>query len=222
MKSVLVISPHPDDETLGCGGTLLRHKAAGDSVNWLIISRMNINNGFSSEKITERAHEIDLVAAQYGFSQVVLGKFDAMALDTYPKKDIVGEISRVIQTIRPNIVYVPHRLDAHSDHTAVFDASLSATKSFRNPFITSIRAYETLSETEFGLRPEDPGFRPNLFVDISQFLERKIEIMRLYLGELAEHPFPRSEKSIRALALLRGATSGASAAEAFIVLREIW
>lgn len=126
-----------------------------------------------------------------------------------------------MKSVEPNIVYLPYRTDAHSDHAAVFDAVASCTKSFRYPNIRSIRAYETLSETEFGMRPEDGGFRPNLFVNISDFMDKKLDIMSLYEGEMADHPFPRSVDSLKALATLRGSTSGCHAAEAFVILREI-
>jgi len=103
----------------------------------------------------------------------------------------------------------------------VFCAMASCTKSFHYPYIRRVRIYETLSETEFGLRPDDHGFKPNLWVDISNYLEKKIGIMRLYESELGQHPFPRSEENIRALATFRGATAGVQFAEAYISVKEV-
>jgi LmbE family N-acetylglucosaminyl deacetylase len=123
--------------------------------------------------------------------------------------------------VQPNTIYLPYRSDIYSDHEIVFDAVSSCTKSFRYPFVKQIRVYETFFEMEFGIRPEDSGFRPNLWIDISEFLDKKIEIMKLYKGEMGEHPFPRSEQTIRALATLRDSTAGCVAAEAFISLKEI-
>ena len=222
MITVLVVAPHPDDETLGCGGTLLRHQAEGDSINWLIMTQITEKTGFSKQRVTERAEEIQAVTDAYGFNQVHQAKFDTARLDTEPKADLVKEVSDFINKIEPEIIYLPFRNDVHSDHEMVFDAVASCTKTFRYPFIQKIRAYEVLSETEFSLRPEDSGFRPNLFVDITNHLKKKIEIMQLYKGELGEHPFPRSVKNIEALATLRGATVGGGAVEACMSLKEIW
>lgn len=221
MSIVLVVAPHPDDETLGCGGTLLRHVAEGDNVHWIIVTTMTVSQGFSEERITMRSAEIDSVASAYGFSQVHRIGLPTTRLDTLAVGDLVSAISNIFQAIRPNTVYLPYRNDAHSDHAAVFDATTSCCKSFRHPSVKRVYAYETLSETEFNLRPDDRGFRPNLFIDISDRLERKLQILNLYVGEMRTFPFPRSEECVRAQAMLRGSQAGAYAAEAFMVLKEI-
>lgn len=220
-KVVLCIAPHPDDETLGCGGTLLRHVENGDEVHWLIMTCLTQEDGFSAERISSRDQEIIDVTKRYGFAGVHRADFSTTKLDTYSKGDVVNAVSKVIQAVQPEMLYVPYRNDVHSDHAAVFDAAISCTKSFRYPTIKAVYAYETLSETEFGLRPDDPGFRPNLLVDIARWLEQKIEIMALYKGEMGAFPFPRSEVCLRAQAMLRGSQAGVMAAEAFMILREI-
>ena len=220
-KKILCIAPHPDDETLGCGGTLLRHVAEGDQVHWLIMTTIIEEAGFDRQRVHSRADEIKRVAEAYGFVSTHQTSFATTRLDTYAKSDLVVEISEYIRQVQPDTVYLPYRNDVHSDHTVVFDAAASCTKSFRYPYIKRVRVYETLSETEFSIRPDDTGFKPNLWVDISEYLDRKIEIMGLYEGEMGEFPFPRSVLNLRALAALRGATAGVSAAEAFISLKEI-
>jgi len=107
----------------------------------------------------------------------------------------------------------------HTDHRAVFDAAAACTKWFRYPSVKRVLAYETLSETDFGLGTE-LGFRPNVFVDISPFLERKLQAMDIYASEIAPFPFPRSQDALRALARVHGTSSGYHAAEAFQLLRE--
>lgn len=221
MRTVLVVAPHPDDESLGCGGTLLRHIAEGDSVHWIIVTTMTVSQGFSEDRIATRNAEIDSVASAYGFSQVHRIGLPTTRLDTLAVGDLVGAIGKVFHAIRPDTVYLPYRNDVHSDHVAVFDATTSCCKNFRHPSVKRVYAYETLSETEFGLRPDDPGFRPNLFIDISDRVERKIQILNLYAGEMGDFPFPRSEECVRAQAVLRGSQAGVHAAEAFMVLREI-
>jgi len=221
MQKVLVIAPHPDDETLGCGGTLLRHVEQGDEVSWLIMTTMKGTGLFTEERILSRDQEIQAVENAYNFNKVIQADFCTTELDALPQKKLISFISDVINDVQPEVVYLPYVNDVHSDHEAVFLAAASCMKSFRNPFVKSVRVYETLSETEFSLRTDDTGFRPNLWVDISSFLEKKIGIMRLYEGESGEHPFPRSEKNLRALATLRGATAGVAYAEAFMIIKEV-
>lgn len=221
MSTILVVAPHPDDESLGCGGTLLRHVDEGDSVHWLVVTTMTAAQGFSAERIAARQKEIDAVAAVYPFAGVHRAELPTTRLDTLPVGDLVGAIGKVFQAVKPDTVYLPYRNDAHSDHAAVFDATAACCKSFRHPSVKRVYAYETLSETEFGLRPDDPGFRPNLFVDIGDRLERKLKILHMYAGEMGAFPFPRSEECVRAQAALRGSLAGVRAAEAFMVLKEI-
>jgi N-acetylglucosamine malate deacetylase 1 len=220
MSIVLVVAPHPDDETLGCGGTLLRHIAEGDQVHWLIMSTISTGSDFSQEKVESRKIEIKQVANKYGFSSFYQADFISTQLDTYPLSSLINVASKYISEIEPEIIYLPYRNDVHSDHVTVFDAVSSCTKSFRYPYIKKVRAYETLSETEFSIDHTDSGFKSNCWVDITQTLDKKIEIMRLYKGEMGVHPFPRSEKNIQALATLRGARAGVEAAEGFINLME--
>ena len=110
----------------------------------------------------------------------------------------------------------------HSDHKITFDTVISLAKTFRCPFIKRFLAYEVVSETEFSPPFQNSVFIPNSFSDISEYLERKISIRRMYKGEMKEHPFPRSENNLRALATFRGAAAGVKYTEAFMVLKEIW
>lgn len=218
MNNVIVITPHPDDETLGCGGTILRHKNQGDKVFWLIVTKMG--EKFDSSRRTKRKKEIDKVQKLYRFDGVIQLEFEAGNLDNMPLSAIIGKISEAFNTIEPNIVYLPYRSDIHSDHKVVFDATVACTKWFRYPFVNKILVYETLSETDFTINPDANQFRPNVFVDISEHLHDKIRIMETYESELDDHPFPRSIKAIKSLAYLRGATAGYEAAEAFMLLKE--
>jgi LmbE family N-acetylglucosaminyl deacetylase len=136
-------------------------------------------------------------------------------------KDLISEISKIIQKVEPGLIYIPNRSDIHTDHQVAFKAIMSCTKVFRNSFIRKILMYECLSETEFSPSLQTDIFIPNVFVDITGFLEEKIKIMNTYRGEMGTFPFPRSEENIRALATYRGATAGVEAAEAFVLLKEV-
>lgn len=217
-ERILVVAPHPDDESLGCGGALLRHRAEGAEAHWLVVTDMT--TGYGDERRRARELEIAEVATRYGFAGVHRLGLPTTYLDTLPMSDVVGAVAAVVAEVAPQRVYLPHRHDVHSDHTVVFDAVVAATKTFRAPSVRSLLAYETLSETDFAVRP-DGVFRPNLFVNITDQLGEKLDILDLYAGELRPFPFPRSREAITALATLRGAQAGFTAAEAFMSLKEI-
>jgi len=218
---VLCAAPHADDESLGCGGTLLRHAAEGDEVHWLLFTKMQESQGFKREQIDARSEEIREVARSYGFAATHELDFPTMELDTLPQSVLVGAVSRVVAQVQPNIIYLPYRYDAHSDHARVFDAVAACTKSFRYPSVRRVLAYETLSETEFGLRPDATSFKPNHFVGIQPWLDTKLSILKIYASELGPFPFPRSEQCALAQAQLRGSQAGLTAAEAFMMLKDI-
>lgn len=221
MKRVLIIAVHPDDETLGCGGTILKHKAKGDQVHWLIISKAH-------QKITSIPNIVDLqkeyikkAARKYGFDSYTQLDFNTTDLDQYPRGELVSAIAKSINNIQPQYLYFNHFADVHSDHRVAFDAIYSCTKNFRCPFIEKILLFEVLSETEFAPAIRNNAFVPNVFNDITPYIEKKIEIMQLYATELMEEPHPRAISSIKALARYRGSRIGIEFAEAFQLILEI-
>ena len=216
-NKILVIAVHPDDETLGCGGTLLKHKANGDEIHWLICT--TIDKSHSYYKIREE--EIEKVSKLYNFDSIHNLRLKTMQVDEYSISELINKVSKVINEIKPNTIYLPFKGDVHSDHRKIFEASYSCTKSFRYPFIKKIYMVETLSETEFAPSTKEDSFIPNVFVDISEYFEKKIEIMKVFESEIAPHPFPRSERNLRALATFRGATCGCEYAESLMLLKEI-
>ncbi len=221
MTKILVVAPHADDESLGCAGTLLKHIENGDEVYWLLVTGMSIESGFTEQQIKTREAEISQVAQLYRFTETFELKLPPARLDMLAKGNVVCAISDVIKRVQPEVVYTVYRNDAHSDHEIVFDATMSATKTFRYPFVKRVLAYETISETDFSMKPEDPGFRPNVFTSIDGYLDEKLDILSVFESEMGEFPFPRSEKAIKSLAYLRGAQANCEAAEAFMLLKEI-
>lgn len=217
---VLVIAPHPDDETLGCGGTLLKHVAAGDSVSWVIVTKA-YEPRWSSEVIERREREIEQVSAAYGFAQRFRLTFPAARLDTVPLEELLHSINEIVATVKPDWIYTVHTGDIHSDHRVVFEATMSAVKSFASSGVQRILSYETISSTDAMPPGATTVFLPNVYCDITPFIERKLEIMSLYRGEVHPYPMPRALESIRALARFRGATVATEYAEAFMLLREL-
>lgn len=218
---VIVIAPHPDDETLGCGGALLRHIDDGDAVHWLIATDASTDNGYTAEVASLQQEQINKIATAYGFTKTHNLGFPPVKLDTLPKAELVAAIGKVVNEVLPEIIYVPFRGDVHTDHAAVFDAMISCTKWFRYPSIRRVLCYETLSETDFGINPESQRFAPNYFVNITPFVDKKIEIALMYTEEMGQFPFPRSEQALMSLAQVRGVACGHHAAESFMLLKEI-
>lgn len=218
MRKVFVVSAHPDDEILGAGGTIIRHRDQGDEIHWLIATNVFESQGFSKERISSRQIEIDEVASRLKMHVHKL-EYPTMSLSSRDLLTMVPMISKIFQEVEPGVIYVLNRSDAHSDHRILFDAVMACTKSFRYPFLREILMYECISETEFAPILPERVFQPNVYIDISDNLEEKLELMKIYDSELGEHPFPRSERNIRALATYRGASCGVEYAEAFQLLK---
>lgn len=217
MNKILVVAVHPDDETLGCGGTLLKHKKNGDEIHWLICSTIDKSHIY----FEQREKEIAVVSKLYNFTTVNNLRLNTMKIDEYTMSELVNNISKVIHEVKPNIIYLPFNGDVHSDHRKIFEAAYSCTKSFRYPFIKKILMMEILSETEFAPSIVGNSFIPNVYNDISEYFSQKLEIMKIYESELGEQPFPRSVKNIEALATFRGSASNCHYAESFQLLKEI-
>lgn len=216
--NVLVIAAHPDDETLGCGGTLLKHREAGDRVCWLVATDAHPPQ-WTPGVIARKAAEVERVAGAYGIQECVRLGLPAARLDTVPQVELIGRITEAVSQIRPALIYLVHGGDVHSDHRAVFTAAVSAIKplSMARLGVQRILCYETLSSTEAA---PSPRFIPHVFSEITRFIDQKLAVMALYETERQPDPMPRGPSAIRALARYRGATIGVDYAEAFMMIRE--
>jgi len=219
---VLVISVHPDDETLGCGGTLLKHQAAKDSLFWLIVTQPH-EPQWSTEMLQRKTAEVERVAEAYGMEQHFTLGFPAARLDTVPMAELIERIRDAISQVKPEVIYLIHDGDVHTDHHAVFTATLSVLKPFYmcKWGVRRILCYETLSSTEAASPQPHRLFIPNVYFDITPYIEQKIKIMELYETESQQDPLPRGPSAIYALARYRGATIGVEYAETFMLIREV-
>lgn len=218
--SVLVIAPHPDDEVLGCGGTIARHTSRGDKVTVLIVTR-GVPEIFSPEEIEKTRLELKEAHAILGVSQTVFLDFPAPKLDTIPKHEIADAIHEMILDFEPSVVYFPHYGDLHDDHKAVHYATLVASRPVGGNPVKRLLCYETLSETEWGRSVGSEAFIPNVFVDITAHLETKLKALACYESQLSQGPRSRSPIAIESLARLRGSAADFAAAEAFMLIREL-
>jgi len=222
MNKVLVVAVHADDETLGCGGTLLKHKAQGDEIYWMLVTEITKNHPIYNNHVDldERDIRNKRIADKYEFDGIFNLGFPTIMMHQIDLHDIINKVSDVINKVKPNIIYLMSKNDVHSDHRVTFDAVYSCTKSFRYPFIERIYMMETLSETEFAPAISSDSFVPNVYVDITDFIDKKIEVMSIYNTETMPEPYPRSLSSIKALARVRGSRAGVMYAEAFQLLYE--
>lgn len=219
MRRIVVVSAHPDDETIGCGGTLLRHHKNGDDIYWIIVTSKTAIGGYPEYEIEERSKEIDLVKESLGIKEVIQFGYPTMSLSSAVSPDLIKRMSDYISKVQPQVIYTVNRSDAHSDHRIVYEAVMACTKSFRHPYLREVLMYECISETEFAPAISENAFIPNCFVDITDNLEKKIETLKFFKSEIESPPFPRSEENIRALARFRGSTAGVNFAEAFQLLK---
>ena len=217
---VLVIAPHPDDEVLGCGGTMAKHASEGDEVYLCIVTKAYPPE-WPEDEMKERRDEVLRVNKVLGIKKTSFLDLPTAKLDTIPQKELNSLIAQVIDKVKPQILYIPHKGDVNNDHRLVFDAAMVAIRPRPGPVIKRVLSYETLSETEWAAPSKESAFMPNVYVDISGALETKLKAMAEYKSELKEFPHPRSLEAISALAKIRGAAVGVEAAEAFMLVREI-
>jgi len=212
---VLIIAPHPDDEVLGCGGTIKKYTKAGNDVFLCVVTKAYAPD-WTEKYLQDKLIDIKKSNAALGIKKTYLLGFSTVKLDAIPQKELNDKISAVIKTVDPDILYIPYVGELNKDHRLVFEACLVSSRPFGNK-IKKILAYETLSGAMWGA----PPFAPTTYTDIADTLKDKLKAMSCYQSELKEFPHPRSLKNIIALAKKRGSESGLSAAEAFMTVREI-
>jgi len=216
---ILVVSPHPDDETLGAGGTLLKLKKQGRKIYWLNITDMKAEDGWSIDKIEHRRQQIQNIIVFFEFEDFYNLRFTPTKLRNIEEGEIISAIRKVFDEVKPEWIIIPGQYDAHSDHHVVYNCCMACAKTFRAPYIKRITTMEIVSETDSGYQKEK--FNPNLFVDITDELEGKLQAMKIYDTEIEEVPFPRSLENIRALATTRGSYCSSRYAEAFSIIRQL-
>jgi len=218
---ILIIAPHPDDEVLGCGGTIAKYAGKGCEVYLCIVTK-GYTPDWTKEFLKNRPKEIERSNIILGIKKTYFLDYPTVKLDTIPQKELNDSIAQVVNEVQPEVIYIPHRGDVNKDHRLVFDAAIVAVRPQPGSPIKKVLCYETLSETEWGAPFVENVFIPNVYVDISETLEIKLKAMSEYKSELKKFPHPRSLEAISALAEARGVSAGVKAAEAFILVREIW
>lgn len=220
MKNVLVVAPHPDDEILGCGGTMLKHIEAGDNVYVCIVTHATppIYPEGASKGIQEAARQCH---QWMGVKDTFFLNFPTVMLETVYRFKINDALLDVVQKTKTDVLYIPHYGDMQKDHQIVAEACMVAARPKYSHKVSMVFGYETMSETGWNIPNVQNEFMPNTFVDISQYLEKKKEALQYYESQLNPFPDARSLGAIEALAKYRGALMHLNAAEAFMLLREL-
>lgn len=222
---VLVVAAHPDDEVLGCGGTIARLASERHSLSIAILSQgitsrhpeRNEANSALVQELKDCSHK---VGKMLGAGEVFLHDLPDNRFDTMPLLDIVKMIEDMVHRLEPDVVYTHHPGDLNNDHVLSHRAVVTAIRPEPAGPVKEIYAFEVPSSTEWAFGQFEPVFCPNVFVNISNTLSTKIEAMKLYDTEVRRFPHPRSPEALTALARYRGSTVGMEAAEAFALIRK--
>lgn len=218
-EQVLVVAAHADDEALGCGGTIARHAGNGDSINVVFLADGVTSRG--DAVLAARRAAAAKACAILGANEPVFFDFPDQKLDTVGFLRVVQAIEPTIEKFQPTVIYTHHGGDLNLDHRIVHQAVMTSLRPMPSSRYSAIYAFEVASSTEWAGPSIGPPFRPDHFVDIQDTLDRKIEALHAYDQEMRDFPHSRSYDALRALAVLRGASVGLRAAEAFVTLRSI-
>lgn len=220
MRKVLVIAPHADDEILGVGGAMARDIAEGNQVYVCIVTHGE-KPLFSDEVVAKIREETKKAHEFLGITKTYFLEYPAVMLEQVPRHELNGKIMDVINEVKPDEVYIPHAGDMQKDHQLVSEAVMVAVRPKYAHKVKAVYAYETLSETEWNIPNTVNAFIPNVFLDITTFLEQKKQALTYYSSQISDFPDPRSLEALEALARYRGSTIKVQAAEAFLLIREI-
>jgi LmbE family N-acetylglucosaminyl deacetylase len=225
-KVVVVIAAHPDDEVLGCGGTVARMANEGCSVHVLLMgdgetSRTDVPKMMNEKRLDMRNASALRAGEILGFASVAQLALPDNRMDSMTLLDVVKPVEAFINKYRPEVVFTHHSGDVNIDHRIVHDAVIAACRPQPKFFVRELFFFEIPSSTEWRPPSSSESFCPNCFVDISQTLGIKLQALGAYKDELRAFPHPRSLKAVEALATWRGATVGVNAAEAFVLGRKL-
>jgi LmbE family N-acetylglucosaminyl deacetylase len=223
---IAVVAAHPDDEVLGCGGTVARLTGDGHDVSFLILgegatSRYEDRADAPAAELADLEADARAAARIVGVEDVRFGGFPDNRFDAVPLLDVVKSVEALVSELEPEAVYTHHPGDLNIDHLVSFRAVMAATRPQGGNPVRDVYAFEVASSTEWAFGRLEPAFRPSVFVDVSETLEAKVAAMESYRSEARAWPHPRSPEALRAIAARWGSTVGVDAAEAFELVRSV-
>lgn len=217
---MLVVAPHADDEILGVGGTIAKYIDKGYEVYVCVVTSGHPSM-FPEDLLTKLRNEALNAHKFLRIKDTFFLDFPAVVLNEIPVNELNSRVLGVINEVQPSMVFIPHYGDMHLDHYIVSQSSMVGLRPIREHKVLEVYSYETLSETEWNIPHTSNAFLPNTWIDISNYLDKKLDAMSLYSTQVKEFPHPRSLEAIKSLAKLRGSTIGVDAAEAFSLIRRI-
>lgn len=223
---VFIVAAHPDDEVLGCGGTIARLAQEGHSV-YIAILGEGITSRYSQREQADKALVDELharsrqVARRLGAQELFVDNLPDNRFDTVPLLSVVKIIEGLVERVQPQAIYTHHGGDLNIDHVILHRAVLTATRPVLGCPVKEIYTFEVPSSTEWAFGQFQPAFHPNVFVDISATLETKVQAMELYESEARSFPHPRSPQALQSLARRWGSAVGVEHAEAFELIRSV-
>lgn len=220
MKKILVIAPHPDDELLGAGGMILKNIKEGNEV-YVCVVTIGVAPLFDPEMGKKNNQDAADCHKAIGITKTYFLDLPSTMLESIPRYELNGKILNVVREVQPDDVYIPHYGDMQKDHQMVADAAMVAIRPKYFPQVKRVYAYETLSETGWNAPSVANEFIPNVWMDITDVLEEKLEALNYYTLQISAFPDPRSVEAVRALAMYRGSQMFYKAAEAFQLIREL-
>jgi LmbE family N-acetylglucosaminyl deacetylase len=227
-KKVLVVAAHPDDEVLGCGGTIARLVREGNTVYSLILGEgitsrdVKRDRGKRAQEIKELKKQIEQAGRILSIKNSFVYDFPDNRFDTVALLDIIKKIEKVKKIVNPHVVFTHHHGDLNIDHQITFKAVMTAFRPVKGERAREILCFETPSSTEWNASSPLNYFMPDYFVDISRTLKAKIKALKVYKSEMRTFPHPRSSEAVEIAARNRGVQAGTAAAEAFKVVRIIY
>lgn len=221
--NVLVVAAHPDDEVLGCGGAIAKHKKRGDTVHVLIVAEGIKSRATCQDNVQEKINGLRESAKKaadiLNIDNITMWGLPDNRLDSMDRLDITQKIEQYLKSFDAEIVYVHHSGDVNIDHRIVHEAVVTACRPYPGQRVRKLLSYEVLSSTEWQPPTSNITFKPNYWIDISNHIEDKKLALSEYKEEMRIWPHPRSIRAVECLAALRGSQVGTDAAEAFCVLR---
>ncbi|MEP0942348.1 MAG: PIG-L deacetylase family protein [Rhizobiaceae bacterium] len=218
--TVLIIAAHPDDEVLGCGGTMARlvsegHRVAIAILGQGITSRQPESHPDTAASLEKLKQESRKAASALGVTDVRFFDLPDNRFDSWDMLDVVKKLEALATELNPTTVYTQHGGDLNIDHQVTFRATMTAFRPLPGAVVKEVYAYEVASSTEWAFRQFAPSFAPDTYVDVSAHLSKKLDSLSAYSGEMRDYPHPRSIKAVEYQARDRGAHIGVEAAEAF-------
>jgi LmbE family N-acetylglucosaminyl deacetylase len=224
-QTILIVAAHPDDEVLGCGATIPKLSRTSDVfIVFLgegLVARYRNREEINQAELDAHRDKSIRVAELLGAEEPFYFSFPDNSFDAVPLIEIVKQVEEVVAEVKPDVIYTHHPGDLNIDHHITFRAVLTATRPVEGFVVKEIYSFEVPSSTEWSFQRLGGTFSPNVFVDVSNTIDLKVEALRIYDTEIRSFPHPRSAEALRAIAARWGSVVGLQFAEAFELVRSI-